>query len=1046
MNKRALPAASVLHSIFGELMLLMTAILVPFGLIVGFYVFDQVNQAVEKQYLQSLKNLAEEKASTINDYIDAHLKHVEEVSHVPSVRYAMAELTELFHAGGIDSPAYKQAEKKYDAYFKPYVDRDEDYELFMIDVEGNIVYSIKHESDFATNLKTGPYRDTGLAQVFRQALNNLQVSNSSFAYYEPSKESAAFIATPMIYNKQVVGVVALQFDTQRFYEVINNYTGLGETGEVVVGQKMGDHVLITAPLRHDTHAAFQRSIALNAPDALPIREGSQGETGADKLVDWRGQEVLAVWQYIPALQWGMVVKIDTQEAFSDWYGLRKSLIFYSILALLLTYIILFIGTQRVTRPLRQLTKASVDIASGKDDVQLPKSTGNELGILSDAFYSMAQKLQASKKSLQQTVESLAESNRILDQRVAEKTEHIRAVIENAVDGIITMNEQGIIKSISPMVGHIFDYQEEELIGQKMTKLMPEKYMEMHLQGLQRCREGKNSGPVKITAELEGLRKSGEVFPVELRVNEMNVAGQKLFLGTLRDISERKKMEADQQRLSMAVEQTQDAIMITDMQGMIEYVNPAYQALSGFSADELIGQTPKIVQSGEMPDSFYKKMWEKLLSGQVWSGEFINKHKNGELYEVEQSISPIFDASENIMGFTSVQRDITGEKKEREKLEHIQRLESLGVLAGGIAHDFNNLLTAIMGNAALAKLKIDSLSPATPLLSNIEQASDRAAALCKQMLAYSGKGKFIVEPVNLSHLVHEMMNLLQVSIDKNVVMRLNLAEQLLPIEADVAQMQQVIMNLVINASEAIDKHSGTLTIYTGVVDIDAQYIATTYVDSDLKTGRYVCLEVSDTGCGMDEKTQKHLFDPFFTTKFTGRGLGMSAILGIIRGHHGGIKVYSELGKGTTFKILFPCCDVLEAETKAESEVVIQKQGQGTVLIIDDEETIRVTASMMLESFGFATLTAQDGEVGVQVFREHQGEISAVLLDMTMPKMNGEECFRALRAIDSDVTVILSSGYNEQDATNRFAGKGLAGFIQKPYLPGALRDMFFKALDQ
>jgi len=201
VNKRALPAASVLHSIFGELMLLMTAILVPFGLIVGFYVFDQVNRAVEKQYLQSLKNLAEEKASTINDYIDAHLKHVEEVSHVPSVRYAMAELTELFHAGGIDSPAYKQAEKKYDAYFKPYVDRDEDYELFMIDVEGNIVYSIKHESDFATNLKTGPYSDTGLARVFRQALNNLQVSNSGFAYYEPSKEPAAFIAAPMIYDK-----------------------------------------------------------------------------------------------------------------------------------------------------------------------------------------------------------------------------------------------------------------------------------------------------------------------------------------------------------------------------------------------------------------------------------------------------------------------------------------------------------------------------------------------------------------------------------------------------------------------------------------------------------------------------------------------------------------------------------------------------------------------------------------------------------------------------------------------------------------------------
>lgn len=174
--------------------------------------------------------------------------------------------------------------------------------------------------------------------------------------------------------------------------------------------------------------------------------------------------------------------------------------------------------------------------------------------------------------------------------------------------------------------------------------------------------------------------------------------------------------------------------------------------------------------------------------------------------------------------------------------------------------------------------------------------------------------------------------------------------------------------------------------------------------------------------------------------------MSAILGIIRGHHGGIKVYSELGKGSTFKILFPCSDAQKVETKAQPVAIVQKQGQGTVLVVDDEETIRVTASMMLENFGFTVLTAQDGEMGVQMFREHQDEISAVLLDMTMPKMNGEECFRELRAVDPHVVVILSSGYNQQDATNRFAGKGLAGFIQKPYLPDALRDVIFKALDQ
>jgi len=1035
---------SLLHSIFGEFIVLISLVLIPVGITIGYYVFKHVNQVIEQQYLQSLENLADEKVSTINEYIDDHLKHIKVLSHIRLSREAMVEFSQVFHGDGVDSTAYQRVNQAYGAYFKQFLEDEGYYDLFLIDTEGNIVYTIQHESDFSTNLKTGPYSETGLAQIFNQAINNLQASNSTFAYYEPSKEATAFIATPLIDRGKVIGVVALQFDTQRFYNVVNNYAGLGETGEVVVGQKIGEHVLITAPLRHDVNAAFQRRVALNTDDTLALREGSEGETGSGKLIDWRGKEVLAVWHYIPSLQWGVVVKIDAQEAFSYWYSLRESLIIYSVLALLLMYGLLFIGTRRVTRPLTKLTKVSADIALGKQGVQWPKSAGNEVGVLGDAFHGMTQKLESSQQSLQHMVRSLAENNRLLDQRVNDQTSRIRAVLDFTTDAIITIDAHGLIERANPAVCDMFSYAEGELLGLSFTLLLPEKNRVEYTHIFKQEKQYK--GAINICRELSGLKQSGELFPIDIRINHMQVGKQQLFLATIRDISERTELEYQQSRLMEAMNQAQDAVLITDANAVIEYVNPAYQKLSGFSEEELIGKTPKAVNSGKMPKAFYTKMWGQLLSGKRWHGEFINRHKNGELYEVEQSISPIFDASENIVGFTSVQHDITAEKEQREKLEHIQRLESLGVLAGGIAHDFNNLLTAIMGNAALAKLQIDRLSPATPLLGNIEQASDRAAALCKQMLAYSGKGKFIVEPVNLTHMVREMMNLLEVSIDKNVVMRLDLSEQLMSIAADVAQMQQVIMNLVINASEAIGKHSGTLTIYTGLVEVDEQYIKTTYVDSDLKPGRYVALEVSDTGCGMSNETQKKLFDPFFTTKFTGRGLGMSAILGIIRGHHGGIKVYSELGKGSTFKILFPCSDAQKVETKAQPVAIVQKQGQGTVLVVDDEETIRVTASMMLENFGFTVLTAQDGEMGVQMFREHQDEISAVLLDMTMPKMNGEECFRELRAVDPHVVVILSSGYNQQDATNRFAGKGLAGFIQKPYLPDALRDVIFKALDQ
>ncbi|MDQ6984464.1 MAG: response regulator, partial [Ghiorsea sp.] len=347
--------------------------------------------------------------------------------------------------------------------------------------------------------------------------------------------------------------------------------------------------------------------------------------------------------------------------------------------------------------------------------------------------------------------------------------------------------------------------------------------------------------------------------------------------------------------------------------------------------------------------------------------------------------------------------------------------------------FNNILTAILGNAGLALSKLPATSPINSYISNITQASHKAADLCKQMLAYSGKGQFIIKPILLSELVEDMKQLLHVSIAKNVVLRLDLSTQIPAINADVTQMQQVIMNLVINAAEAIDTNSGSISISTGVMRVDQHYLTTTFLEESLELGQYVYLEVSDTGCGMSEETQKKIFEPFFTTKFTGRGLGMAAILGIVRGHNGAIKVYSEENKGSTFKLLFPCSEE-KAESLASPESrQIQFQSSGCVLVVDDEETIREVAESMLKDLGLTCLMAADGIEAIEVFKKNHATIDVVLLDMTMPRMGGEDTFSELCRIDPDVKVILSSGYTEQDATNRFTGKGLAGFLQKPYAP-------------
>jgi C4-dicarboxylate-specific signal transduction histidine kinase/ActR/RegA family two-component response regulator len=390
---------------------------------------------------------------------------------------------------------------------------------------------------------------------------------------------------------------------------------------------------------------------------------------------------------------------------------------------------------------------------------------------------------------------------------------------------------------------------------------------------------------------------------------------------------------------------------------------------------------------------------------------------------------------------SIRKHAEEERNQLEsKMQQTQKLESLGVLAGGIAHDFNNILLAIIGNADLALMKLNPESPAKDNLQKIEQAAARAAELSKQMLAYSGKGKFIVESLNLNRLLEEMLHMLEVSISKKAVIRLNLNNPLPSVEADATQMRQIFMNLVINASEAIGDKSGVIAITTGCMDCNQNYLKDVWLDDNISEGLYVYVEVADTGCGMDQATLEKIFDPFFTTKFTGRGLGMSAVLGIIRGHKGAIKVYSEPGKGSNFKILLPA-----SEKPAELfNVELSKndwKGSGKVLLVDDEETVRGVGTEMLKELGFDVLTACDGRDALEVFKKNL-DTRFVILDLTMPHMDGEQCFRELHQVKPGVKVIMSSGFNEQEVTQKFVGKGLAGFIQKPYKLSVLRDAIMK----
>ena len=397
---------------------------------------------------------------------------------------------------------------------------------------------------------------------------------------------------------------------------------------------------------------------------------------------------------------------------------------------------------------------------------------------------------------------------------------------------------------------------------------------------------------------------------------------------------------------------------------------------------------------------------------------------------------------------AVVSDITERKRtEEEKLElerrllHAQKLESLGVMAGGIAHDFNNILAGIMGYADLAKMHLPAIELVRADVEVIKKAALRAADLTKQMLAYSGKGKFVVEPLSLSQVVDDSKKMLAMSVSKKASVNYDLATDLPAMRADAGQIGQVIMNLVINASEAIGEEGGAISISTDAVQCSTKDMG---AGTDTPAGLYVRLKVADTGCGMDPPTLDKIFDPFFTTKFTGRGLGLAAVHGIVRGHKGAIRVSSEPGHGTSFQVMFPASAGAVPPTGTQSIETSTWRGSGTVLVVDDEEIIRIVASRMLELAGFSVLTASDGQEAIRLYQQHPQEIVCVLLDLTMPKMNGKETFRELRRIHNDVRVILSSGYCEADATAGFAGMELRGFLQKPYQHDTMIARFRVAL--
>ncbi|MCU0618377.1 MAG: PAS domain-containing protein [Gemmatimonadaceae bacterium] len=538
------------------------------------------------------------------------------------------------------------------------------------------------------------------------------------------------------------------------------------------------------------------------------------------------------------------------------------------------------------------------------------------------------------------------------------------------------------------------------------------------------------------------------------VVERDASGRPVrMVGTNSDIDKRKSAEValreSEERFRTLATASPLGIFLADAAGQLTFATARLQELWATDLDALLGDG---FLARVHPDdrAQLRTAWGAAVgTGGELSAEFRIVHPDGAERWMWERTAPTHDAAGAVIGHVGTVEDITVVKQAEaarraleQQMQHAQKFESLGVLAGGIAHDFNNLLVGILGNASIARAEVEAgdATALGDLLEDIETAARRAADLTNQLLAYAGKGRFRAEPLHLSALVREMSALLQSLVAKDTHLVLELLPSLPVVMGDATQLRQVVVNLLSNASEALGDHEGTVTLRTAVEECDAATLATAMGDEGLRPGRYVVLEVRDTGVGMDAVTLGRLFDPFFTTKFTGRGLGMAATLGIVRSHHGAMQVTSAPGQGTTVRVLFPPGRALGVDDDAARPAIAPSGG--VVLVVDDEAPVRDVARRMLERRGWRVLVAADGREALEVHAQHRDVISAVILDVTMPRLSGDGVLAEWRRAGVSVPVVLASGYSAQSVAPMIDGPDAPVFVQKPFVQAEL----LAALDQ
>jgi PAS domain S-box-containing protein len=613
-------------------------------------------------------------------------------------------------------------------------------------------------------------------------------------------------------------------------------------------------------------------------------------------------------------------------------------------------------------------------------------------------------------------------------------------LDHAPDSVFWMGPKGNFVYVNDTACQTLGYSKEELLSMGVSDIDPNFPNGVPAEMAQNTERAGFS-----SVESVHKTKSGHVFPVELQVAYIEIEEKKYHCCFARDISERKRAEEALLKLSEAIKQAGESVIITDMEGTIEYVNPAFTKITGFASEEAMGKNPRILKSGNQTDEYYKRLWDTISRGEVFHSSVIDRRRDGSQYPAMMTISPIFDKDGEITHYVGIQQDMTDHDILEEQFRQAQKMEALGTLIGGIAHDFNNILTGITGNISIAKYEMNDFPEAVAKLKVAEDLGFQAADMIKQLMAFSRKGLIKKRPFGLTSFIEKISRLVKSSIPENITFRLEHCDEELVVKGDPTQLQQVLVNILNNARDAVaDVTEAAITLKIEEFEGDQAFIKN-HPDSEGRLFAHLIIE--DNGCGIPDGQKKRLFEPFFTTKEVGlgTGLGLSMAYGTIQSHHGIIEVESTQGEGSVFHVYLPLVEERSIDIATEEAPEIVSGNGELILIVDDNADVRKSIKENLTRINYTILEASDGLEAVDIFAANSDEIALVIMDVVMPRLGGVKAVERIRKIQPDIKVIYSTGYDKDETLKKDMPSDEYIVLSKPYSTARISQEIRTLLD-